>query len=69
MGRPSGFVPIRFALAGRVLLTLGLAVLAAFLISKLTDWFPLDSIFGLVGLFLTIIGLYLIYIVPKEPVE
>ena len=69
MSRPSGFVPIRFRVAGRILITLGGAVLAAFLISKLTTWFPLASIFGLVGLFLILIGLYLIYIVPPEPVE
>jgi hypothetical protein len=67
MSDQPGFVPIRFALAGRILITLGVAVVTAFLISKLTAWFPLAWVFGLVGLFLILIGLYLVYIVPKEP--
>lgn len=67
MSKPSGFVPIRFVLAGRILITLGGAVLAVFLVSKLTSWFPLSSTFGLIGLFLVLIGLYLVYLVPKEP--
>lgn len=69
MSKPSGFVPIRFALAGRISITLGSAVVGALLISKLTNWFPLASIFGLVGLVLVLIGVYLIYIVPREPVQ
>jgi protein-S-isoprenylcysteine O-methyltransferase Ste14 len=55
--------------AGWILTTLGAAIVVAFLISKLTNWFPLASIFGLVGLLLILIGLYLIYIVPHESVE
>jgi hypothetical protein len=69
MSRPSGFVPIRYRVAGQILFTLGAAAVAGFVFSKLTDWFILAPIFGVVGVVLILIGLYLIYIVPPEPVE
>lgn len=69
MSRPSGFVPIRFRTAGRILLTLGAATVASFLVSRLTNWFPMAPVIGIAGAVLVLIGLYLIYIVPPEPIE
>lgn len=69
MSRPSGFVPIQFRAAGGILLTLGAATLTGFIISKITDWFSMSPIIGIAGGVLVLIGLYLIYMVPPEPIE
>lgn len=66
MSKLSGFVPIRFQAAGRILITLGLAAAAGFLISRLTGWFTIGWDIGTVGLILILIGLYMVYVVPKE---
>ncbi|MGD8603365.1 MAG: hypothetical protein PVF49_02215 [Anaerolineales bacterium] len=69
MNRPSGFVPIRFQTAGRILITLGGAAVMGFLVSRLTAWFSIGWVIGVVGLILVLVGLYLVYIVPPEPVD
>jgi hypothetical protein len=69
MSKPSGFVPIRFRAAGRILIALGAAATAGFLVSRLTYWFSIGWVVGVVGIILALIGLYLVYVVPVEPVE
>lgn len=69
MNKPSGFVPIRFQTAGRILIALGGAAAAGFLVSRLTEWFSIGWVIGAVGLILVLMGLYLVYVVPAEPVE
>lgn len=69
MNKPSGFVPIRFRAAGRILITLGAAAAVSYIVSRLTDWFPIGWEIGAVGLILVLIGIYLTYVVPVEPAE
>jgi len=66
MNEPSGFVPIRFKTAGRILLTLGSAIVVGFLVLRLTGWFPIGWEIGVAGLVIVLIGLYIVNIVPQE---
>jgi len=61
-----GFVPVRFKKAGMVLLALGIALLLDWLIGFLTGWFIVDMILPFVGVILLLVGLYLVFVVPKE---
>jgi len=63
----SGFVPIRFHLAGKILLVLGIIGLLASGVDLITAWFGLATIFPIMFLVFALVGLYLIYIVPREP--
>lgn len=67
MSRDSGFVPIRFHIAGRLLLLLGALGLVAVAIGALTGWFSLPSAILYVSLAAVPIGLYLLLVVPREP--
>jgi hypothetical protein len=69
MSKDPGFVPIPFQFVGKLLLTIGLATLLAILISYLSSWFTLPSIALLFAIAIIVLGLYLIFIVPEEPVE
>ncbi|MGD8633763.1 MAG: hypothetical protein PVF85_09360 [Anaerolineales bacterium] len=69
MSKDPGFVPIPFQFVGKLLLTIGLATLLAILISYLSSWFTLPSIALLFAIAIIFLGLYLIFIVPEEPVE
>jgi hypothetical protein len=63
----SGFVPIRFHLAGKILLTIGTIGLLAAGVDLITTWFGLSAIIPIMCLVFIFVGLYLIYVVPREP--
>ena len=69
MSKDSGFVPIPFHIVGKVLLPIGLALLAAYLISYITNWFTLPSILFFFALAIAVLGLYLIFVVPRESID
>ena len=61
-----GFVPINFYKAGIILLVIGIIFILLKLVAYLTEWFVIPSIILFVGIGMFIVGLYLIFIVPKE---
>jgi hypothetical protein len=62
----SGFVPIKFRTAGKILLSLGILGIIAGGLTALTGWFfKPAAIFG-VSLGLILVGLYLTFVVPRE---
>ncbi len=67
MSQRSGFVPIRFQLAGKILLILGIIGLLTTGVDLITAWFGLSAIIPITCLVFVIVGLYLIYVVPREP--
>lgn len=69
MSQRSGFVPIRFHLAGKMLLVMGIIGLLAAVIDLVTGWFGLPAIIPILCVIFTLVGLYLIYVVPREPEE
>ncbi|MBL7022227.1 hypothetical protein ISR92_02855 [Patescibacteria group bacterium] len=61
----SGFVPVNFNFVGKILLILGLIILILKIVS-LTIWlFNMPGLILFIGVCSIIIGIYLIYIVPK----
>jgi hypothetical protein len=66
MSRDSGFVPIPFHVVGKILLTIGLTILAAYGISLISNWYKLPAAALLFALVTLGIGLYLIFVVPRE---
>jgi hypothetical protein len=69
MSKDSGFVPVPFHIVGKIFLPIGLAILAAYAISYISHWFILPSIAFFFAVTIIIIGLYLIYIVPRETID
>ncbi len=69
MSQRSGFVPIRFHLAGKILLVMGIVGLIAAGVDLVTRWFSLPVIIPVLCVFIALVGLYLIFIVPREPEE
>ena len=67
MSQRSGFVPIRFYLAGRMLLVMGIVGLLAAGVDLITAWFGLPAIIPVMCIVFVLVGLYLVYIVPREP--
>ena len=65
MSRDSGFVPIRFNLAGKMLLVMGIIGLVVMGIDTLTGWFSLPSIILIVSAIMILVSLYLI-VLPRE---
>jgi len=63
----SGFVPIRFYLTGKILLVLGIIGLLAAGVDFITAWFGLPAIIPIMCLVFVFVGLYLVYVVPREP--
>ena len=61
-----GFVPIKFKKAGMVMLGLGIALLLDWAIGFLTGWFLVHNFLLYIGMALLLIGLYLVFVVPKE---
>jgi len=66
MNRPAGFVPANYRLAGKLLLILSGVGLLATGVDALTGWFGVPIIVLLVSLGLIPVGLYLLFVVPKE---
>jgi hypothetical protein len=67
MSRDPGLVPIPFHIVGKVLLAIGSVILAAILIAYISGWFTLPLITPWFALVVIVLGLYLIFIVPREP--
>jgi hypothetical protein len=66
MSPPSGFVPIPFHRAGQLLLAIGTTGLILIGITMLTGWISLPAAVLILSLSAIVIGLYLIFIVPRE---
>jgi hypothetical protein len=66
MGPPSGFVPVPFRRVGQLLLALGCAGLLLLGIAELTSWLSMPSATLVMSLSALVIGLYLIYFVPRQ---
>lgn len=66
MSQPSGFVPINFHFAGKVLLIIGTLGLALIGIAKLAGWFEISSVALIMCLASYPVGLYMIFFVPRE---
>ena len=66
MNRPAGFVPANYHLAGKLLLILGGIGLLATGVDALTGWFGLPTIVLIVSLVCIPVGLYLLFVVPKD---
>ena len=66
MSQSSSFVPIRFQVAGK--LSLGAGCLGAILvgIAAFTGWFNMPTGLLIPCLALVLIGLYLLFVVPRE---
>lgn len=62
----SGFVPVQFTKVGKIVLVIGIILLLVKLVSYATDWFHLPICLLYFGGGSMIIGLYLIFVVPKE---
>ena len=69
MSRQSGFIPIPFQLVGKILLAIGLAGSVLVIVSKLGSLYSLPPIVTLFSLAAIIVGLYLIFVVPRETLE
>ena len=66
MSQLPGFVPIRFRIAGRLLLIIGAMGLALVGVALLTGWFALPSAVWISSLAILALGLYLIWIGRRE---
>lgn len=66
MSQPSGFVPIKFHMAGRILLVIGIIGLGLVAVSKLTGWYVLPPAALIFSLVTILVSLYLIFVVPRE---
>jgi uncharacterized membrane protein len=62
----SGFVPIRFRVAGKLLLILGAIGLVLVGIAQLSGWFALPSLVWIASLAMLVVGLYLIWVGRRE---
>ena len=62
---PSGFVPINYQRAGKLMVVIGLVCLLAILLGILTGAYSLPYSVLFFGLAFLILGPYLIFVVPK----
>jgi hypothetical protein len=62
----SGFVPIRFRVAGKLLLGLSSLGFILTIVSRMTGWFALPAVVGMSSLILLLIGLYMFYLASRE---
>ena len=66
MRQPSGFVPIRFRIAGRILTGLGVAGLLILSIVALACGRSIAWPLPAASAIAVLVGLYLLFVVPKE---
>ena len=66
MSQFSGFVPIKFNLAGKLLIGLGVLGFLVIGVSILTGWFKISLLFLVVSLVLILMGSYMVLILSKE---
>jgi hypothetical protein len=69
MSRQPGFVPIPFRIVGKILLAVGVFGSGIALISTIGRWFVFPSIVTLFSIAAIVIGLYLLYVVPRESLD
>jgi hypothetical protein len=69
MSQPTGFVPPNWQFAGKLLLIVGILSLILVGVSTLTGWLALPLEILIFGLATILIGLYLLFVVPKEEIE
>ncbi|MBU4421400.1 hypothetical protein L6259_00765 [Candidatus Parcubacteria bacterium] len=62
----TGLRPVDYYKSGIILLILGLLAVITKIISYLTDWFFIPNTALYFGIALSIISLYLIFVVPKQ---
>ena len=63
---PTGFVSVNFGAAGKILLVVGVMVFFLGLGNELLNLFNLPNNLLVVGLVFGLVGLYLVFVVPKE---
>jgi len=63
---PSGFVPIPFKSAGKVLFPISLLMIIVGGLDYFMDWAVIPTAVLFVGLGLSVVSLYLIFVVPEE---
>lgn len=66
MSQLPGFRPIPFRRVGKLLIAIGAAGLLLLGVSKLFLWLTMPEETLIMSLFLIAIGLYLIFVVPRE---
>ena len=66
MNRPPGFVPVPYHKVGKLFLGIGGIGLIILIISEISEWFSLPIIFHIFSIASVFVGLYLVYIVPRE---
>ena len=66
MDKPPGFVPVRFHIMGKIILTVGILGWILSGLSFITGWIDLPAVTPWVSSASVLIGLYLIYLVPRE---
>ena len=69
MSQPTGFVPPNWQFAGKLLLIIGILSLILIGISTLSGWLTLPLEILIFGLVTILIGLYLLFVVPKEEID
>ena len=69
MSRSSGFVPVPFHLVGKILVVSAAIVIILYLLSIVFQWFMLPILVFTIGVAAMLIGLYLIYVVPREDTD
>jgi hypothetical protein len=66
MSQLPGFVPVKFHMSGRILLFIGIIGIVLIGVSKVTGWFVLPAYVLVFSIATILIGLYLIFVVPRE---
>jgi uncharacterized membrane protein len=66
MSQFSGFVPIKFHLAGKILISLGVLGFLVIGVSIITGWFKISMIFLIVCLVMVLMGSYMVLILSRE---
>ena len=61
-----GFVPVDFKLVGKISISIGLALAVFWLVAALLNWNIIPMAVLFIGLMFIIVGLYLLFVVPKE---
>ncbi|MFC1663044.1 hypothetical protein ACFL04_02660 [Patescibacteria group bacterium] len=61
-----GFVPVRYRVTGTILLATSGIVLVLMAIDAIFGWPSLPTQWWYIGIALMLIGLYLVFVVPKE---
>jgi hypothetical protein len=69
MSRPSGFMPVPFHLAGKILVVIAAIVFAIYLLSIVFQLYTLPMLVLAIDAAVMLIGLYLIFVIPKEETD